>query len=430
MKVVVIGGGFGGLSTVQALEDTRVAVTLIDRRNFHLFQPLLYQVATGALSPANIAAPLRSVLRKQSNVRVILGEVSGFDLANRQVILDDRREDYDVLVVATGSRYNYFGHAEWQDAAPSLKTLEDANEVRTRILNAFEQAELAEELAEARAWMTFVVIGGGPTGVELAGAIAEVARHTLEGDFRRIRPSDARTLLLELEGRVLLAYPESLSRHAEASLKRIGVEVRLGTRVTGVDERGASVVTPGGDERIEARTVLWAAGVVGTPTGEALADAAGVAPAPGARLAVRPDLTLPGHPEVFVIGDLAYLEQDGEPLPAVAPVAMQQGANVAKTIARRLNGASGVAFRYHDRGSLATIGHSAAVADFGRLRLHGFLAWVTWLVVHLMMIVTFQNKLLVLMQWAWSYVTHGRSARLIAAAAKSQSRPPRGDPGG
>ena len=423
MKVVVVGGGFGGLAAVRELEDAEVEVTLIDRHNFHLFQPLLYQVATGALSPANIAAPLRSVLRRQRNARVVLGEVTGFDLEARQVLLGDRREDYDVLVVATGSTYNYFGHPEWREAAPSLKTLEDATEIRARILNAFEEAELAPDAPAVRAWLTFVVIGGGPTGVELAGAIAELARHALSGDFRHIRPADARVLLLELEGRILPPYPESLARHAQTSLEGLGAEVRVHTRVTAVDERGVSVTTPGGEERIEAHTVLWAAGVRGTTIAAALTEAAGLPPAQAGRIAVTPQLTVPGRPEVIVIGDLAFAEQDGKPLPAVAPVAMQQGAYAATTIKRRLAGEVAPPFRYRDRGSMATIGRSAAVADLGPLKLHGFIGWVTWLVVHLMMLVRFENKVLVLVQWAWNYFTHGRSARLITG------RPPRGREG-
>jgi NADH:quinone reductase (non-electrogenic) len=418
MKVVVVGGGFGGLSAVRALKDVDTEVTLIDRRNFHLFQPLLYQVATGALSPAHIAAPLRSILRKQDNARVVLGEVTVFDLENRRVILDGRSEDYDVLIVSTGSAYNYFGRGDWEALAPSLKTIEEATAIRTHILNAFEQAEVASDPAAVRAWLTFVVIGGGPTGVELAGAIAEVARFTLNDDFSQIRPADAHVVLIEAEARVLPAYPPSLSEHARLSLEHLGAEVRLDTRVTAIDGEGVTVSTTKGEERIEARTVLWAAGVAGTPTGRTLAEAAGVTTTAGGRLAVTPQLTLPGRPEVFVIGDLAYLEQDGKPLPALAPVAIQQGAYVAKVIAGRLAGEPEPSFRYKDRGVMATIGRSAAVADLGRIRLHGFIGWLAWLVIHLMMLVRFESKVSVFLQWMWTYFTHGRSARLITASRR------------
>jgi NADH dehydrogenase len=401
MKVVVIGGGFGGLSTVQALEDTRVEVTLIDRRNFHLFQPLLYQVATGALSPANIAAPLRSVLRKQSNVRVILGEVSGFDLANRQVILDDRREDYDVLVVATGSRYNYFGHAEWQDAAPSLKTLEDANEVRTRILNAFEQAELAEDPAEARAWMTFVVIGGGPTGVELAGQFAEIARHTLKGEFRRIDPHSARVMLVEGANRILGAYPPDLSMKAQLQLERLGVTTWVGRMVTNVDAEGVSL----GNDRISAKTVVWAAGVAASPLVRSLdvpLDRAG-------RVKVEPDLSVPGHSEIFVIGDLASLEG----VPGIAPAAKQMGRLTAQNIKRLMQRKKTVPFRYRDWGQLATIGRNSAVAVIGKLKLSGYIAWLMWLLAHIYFLINFRNRVVVMFDWAWSYWTYDRYARIV-----------------
>jgi NADH dehydrogenase len=360
---------------------------------------------------------LRSVLRRQSNVQVVLGEVTGFDLAARRVVLDGRTEDYDVLVVSTGSAYNYFGRSDWEALAPSLKTLEEATAIRTRILNAFEQAELASDPGAVRAWLTFVVIGGGPTGVELAGAIAEVARYTLNDDFKHIRPADAHVVLIEAEDRVLTSYPPSLSAHALNSLDHLGAEVRLDTRVTAIDEGGVTVSTALGEGRIEAHTVLWAAGVVGTPIGRTLAEAAGTSTAPGGRVTVTPELTLPGHPEVFVIGDLAFLEQDGEALPAFAPVAMQQGAHVAKAIAGRLTGEPDPAFRYKDRGSMATIGRSSAVADLGRIRLHGFLGWLAWLVIHLMMLVRFESKVAVFLQWVWTYFTHGRTARLITGSA-------------
>ncbi len=424
MKVVVIGGGFGGLSAVRGLEDAGrdIEVTLIDRRNFHLFQPLLYQVATGGLSPANIAAPLRGVVRTQRNVRVVLDEVTGFDLEHKQVLAVESTHDYDVLVVATGSHYNYFGHPEWAAVAPSLKTIEDATEIRGRILHAFEEAEMARDADAVAAWQTFVVVGGGPTGVEMSGAIAELARTTLPGDFRRIKAADARVILVEADSRILNAYPESLAGHAVESLNRLGAEVRTHTRVTGVDETGITVQTPDGTQRIEARTVIWAAGVVGTSIGKTLADAAERELGPSGRIPVTPQLTLPGRPEIFVIGDLAFLEQDGKPVPPLAPVAMQQGAYVAKMIIERQAGKTATPFRYKDRGTMATIGRSAAIAVLGPLRLHGFIGWVTWLFVHIMMLARFENRILVLVQWAWNYVTYGRAARLITGAIVSKDR--------
>ena len=424
MKVVIIGGGFGGLSACRALEGVDVEVTLIDRRNFHLFQPLLYQVATGALSPANIAAPLRSVLRKQSNVTVVLGTVTGFNLTKKQVLLTDRTIEYDVLIVATGSTYNYFGHGEWQAEAPSLKTIEEATDIRGRILRAFEEAELD---AEDESWMTFVVIGGGPTGVEMAGAIAEVARHTLPADFKHIRAANARILLLEADSGILGTFHPSLARHAEKSLDRLGVEVRVHTRVTGVDERGVTVSTAAGESHIEARTVVWAAGVVGTSTGRDLAESAGQELAPSGRIRVTPQLNLPGLPDVFVLGDLAFLEQNGKPLPALAPIAIQQGEHVAAAIKGRLAGTPAPAFRYKDRGTMATIGRSAAIADLGFVRLHGFPGWVTWLFVHLMLLVHFENRVLVLTQWAWNYFTRARSARLITGRPAETDEAPHPD---
>ena len=396
-RVVVVGGGFAGLQAVRALRRAPVEVTLVDRRNFHLFQPLLYQFATGALSPANIAAPLRGVLRKQRNVRVVLGEVTGFDLENRRVLRRDSAEDYDVLIVATGSRYNYFGRSEWEDAAPSLKTLEDATEIRSRVLRAFEQAEVSAEPAGIQAWMTFVVIGAGPTGVELAGALEEIAVHAMGKEFAMVDPSSARVILVEGTGRVLPPYPASLSASARRQLDDLGVEVKTDALVSEIDERG---VTLSSGERIEAGTVLWAAGVEASPLGALLAevDRAG-------RVAVEPDLSVSGHPEVFVTGDLAAVEG----VPGVAPAAIQMGRHVGKVIGsgeRRR-------FRYRDKGSLATIGRARAVADIKGLRFGGFPAWFAWLAIHIFYLIGFRNRFFVLAGWAWHYVTFRRGARII-----------------
>jgi NADH dehydrogenase len=422
MKVVVIGGGFGGISAVRAFEGAEgIEVTLIDRRNFHLFQPLLYQVATGGLSPANIASPLRGIVRKQKNVHVVLEEVTGFDLQNKRVITTDSTIDYDALIVATGSHYNYFGHPEWEKVAPSLKTIEDATEIRSRILHAFEEAEMSTDEAETRRWMTFVIVGGGPTGVELAGAIAELARTTLPGDFRHIEAGNARILLVEADPRILPPYPPSLSQHAVESLNDLGADVLTNSRVTGIDERGITMVTADGEQRIESKTVIWAAGVVGTAMGKTLADAADRPLGRGGRIEVEPDLTIPGQPAVYVIGDLASLEQDGKPIPALAPVAMQQGAYAARTIIAKHADRSMRPFRYHDRGTMATIGRSSAVAQIGPLRLHGLIGWLAWLTVHLTMLMRFENRVLVFTQWAWNYFTRGRSARLITGEKYSPS---------
>jgi len=412
-RVVVIGGGFGGLNAARALRKAPVQVTLIDRRNHHLFQPLLYQVATGGLSPANIAAPLRGILSRQRNARVLLGEVVGVDVASRRVILSDGETGYDTLVVATGASHHYFGHDEWQPLAPGLKTIEDATEIRSRILLAFEAAERAADRDAVRSWLTFVVIGGGPTGVELAGALGEIANDTLKHDFRSINPADAEILLLEAADRVLPPYPASLSAKAAKALERLGVTVLTNAMVTDIQPGVVRVRLGEEDRTIRTRTVLWAAGVQASPFGIALAEATGATRDRVGRLGVEPDLTLHGHPELFVIGDLACVEQDGTPLPAVAPVAIQQGRYVGMHIARRLRGEEHGPFRYRDQGSMATIGRAAAVADLGRLRLSGYLGWLAWLFVHLINLVGYQNRLLVVLQWAWNYFTHNRAARLI-----------------
>jgi NADH dehydrogenase len=415
-RVVIVGGGFGGLSAAKKLRHAPVQVTLIDRCNYHLFQPLLYQVATGALSPANIASPLRNVLKNQKNTRVLLAEATRIDAAGRRVILSDGEIPYDTLIVATGSSHQYFGHDEWEKFAPGLKTVEDATAMRRRILLAFEAAEREADPAKLNAWMTFVVVGAGPTGVELAGALGEIAHDTLQHDFRHIDPSEARIFLVEAAERVLPPYPPTLSEAARKMLARLGVTIRTGATVMNVEEHAVTIRENGRVEAIPTRTVLWAAGVLASPLGGTLAEGAGATVDRVGRVVVQPDLTLPGHPEIFVIGDLAnFSHQTGKPLPGVAQPAIQAGRYAAETIVKRLRGEGEKAkpFHYLDKGSLATIGRAAAVADLGWLRLSGLPAWIIWLFVHLLYIVEFQNRLLVLFQWAWLYITYNRSARLI-----------------
>jgi NADH dehydrogenase len=415
--VVILGGGFGGLYAAQSLQRGRVQVTLVDRRNFHLFQPLLYQVATGGLSPANIAAPLRSILKRQENAQVLLAEVCDFDLANRRVILTDGELPYDTLVVAAGAGHHYFGNDHWQTLAPGLKTIEDATEIRRRILLAFEAAERETDPDATRRWLTFVVIGGGPTGVELAGALAEISRDTLKHEFRSIDPSDAQIVLCEGSDRVLPTYPPQLSENAERQLEKLGVTVRTGTTVADIQPESVTVRTDDCTETIPTRTVLWGAGVKASPLGSMLAKAADIETDRSGRVPVESDLSVPGHPEAFVIGDLANVPgESGDPLPGVAPVAMQQGRYVARLIRKRLRGRTLPPFRYRDYGSMATIGRSKAVAVVGPFRLSGLMAWLAWLFVHLIQIVEFQNRLLVSIQWAWSYLTWNRAARLITGA--------------
>jgi NADH dehydrogenase len=404
--VVIVGGGFGGLFAARRLARYPVRVTLVDRQNYHLFQPLLYQVATAALSPGEIAEPIRAILRNQRNVRVLLGEATSVDLANRRVVLADGDLRYDYLVLAVGARHSYFGHEEWEPLAPGLKSLDDALEMRRRILFAFEAAEREEDPEARRAWLTFVIVGGGPTGVELAGAIAEIRRHTVARDFRVIDPRMARVVLLEGGPRVLTNYPPDLSQSAERALRALGVEVRTNALVTEVTPEAVRV----GEEAIPTRTALWAAGVAASPLGRILGvplDRSGRAP-------VEPDLTLPGHPEVYVIGDLAsFTQQTGAPLPGLAPVAMQQGQVAAANIWRTIRGQSRQPFRYVDRGTMATIGRGAAVAALGRLHLSGPIAWLVWLVVHIYQLIGFDNRVAVMLHWAWSYLTYARGARLI-----------------
>jgi len=413
-RVVIIGGGFGGLNAARALRRAPVEVTLIDRRNFHLFQPLLYQVATGGLSPANIAAPLRAILEHQANARVVLGDVSELNLAGRWVRVGDEQIAYDTLVVSAGAEDSYFGHDDWEALAPGLKSLEDATEIRGRVLSAFEEAELSEDLAVRQSWLNFVVVGGGPTGVELAGAIAELARHTLKNNFRRIDPATARIVLIEGEPHVLPSFSPQLRARAQRSLDQLGVTLELGARVvaisaTAVTVRRGDVVT-----EIPARTVLWAAGVRANPLGRQIAEQTGAEVDRGGRLIVGPDCTVAGRREVFVIGDLAAFQHGTErPLPGLAPVAIQQGRYAAKAIRSRLAGRDVAPFRYRDRGSMATIGRARAVAAIGPLEFGGILAWLAWLFIHLLFLVGFQNRLLVLVQWAINYFTRNRAARLI-----------------
>jgi NADH:quinone reductase (non-electrogenic) len=405
-QVVIVGAGFGGLEAARGLRHAPVRVTVLDRRNHHLFQPLLYQVATAGLSPAEIASPIRRILRKQDNTSVVLAEVESIDVAGRRVRLEDGDEvAYDHLVVAAGATHSYFGHDEWEAFAPGLKSIEDALEIRRRVLVAFEEAEREDDPERRRAWLTFVVVGGGPTGVEMAGALAEIARHSLAREFRRIDPHTARVILVEAGPRILPAYPPDLSDRAVRQLEALGAQVWVGMPVTGVSADGAQM----GAERVAARTVVWAAGVAASPLARSLGaplDRAG-------RVKVLPDLTLPGHPEVQVVGDLAAFEQEGALVPGVAPAAMQMGRHAARNVRRALAGEPPLRFHYVDKGSLATIGRRSGIALFGTLRLWGLLAWLAWLGVHIFFLIGFRNRLVVLISWAWAYFTYQRSARLI-----------------
>jgi NADH:ubiquinone reductase (H+-translocating) len=422
-RVVVIGGGFGGLQAVKALRGADVDITLIDRRNFHLFQPLVYQVATGALSPGEIATPLRWVFRRQDNVRVMLATVAGFDLGAREVELelavgDTAREriPYDTLIVAGGSAYSYFGHDDWREAAPEIKSLESALDARRRILEAFEAAELEPDPEKRAAWLTFVVVGAGPTGVEIAGQIAELARDTLPRDFKAFDPRHGQVLLVEIADRVLTAFPPKLSSRAQDALETLGVTPLLGHTVTGVDAEGVTITGADGSRRVPARTAIWAAGVEASSLARALGEATGAELDHTGRVTVRPDLTLPGHPEVLALGDMVRVADasgNAQELPGVAPVAMQQGRYAARVVRDGLRGASTPPFHYVDKGNLATIGRAKAVADLPGFKLSGSLAWLTWLLVHLFYLIGFQNRVLVLIRWAISFVTRGRGARLI-----------------
>jgi NADH dehydrogenase len=413
-KVVILGGGFGGLSAAQALKNAPVQVTLVDRCNYHLFQPLLYQVATGSLSPANVAGPLRQVLRKQKHTQVLLGEAVHIDAAKRRVILSDGALDYDTLIVATGATHQYFGHDEWEKFAPGLKNLDDATAMRGRILLAFEAAERERDPEKLRAWMTFVIVGAGPTGAELAGALGEIAHDTLRHDFRAIDPSQTRIILVEGTDRALPTYPPKLSEAARKMLVRLGVTVRTGAMVTDIRADGVTIRVGDHDEIIPTRTVLWAAGVLASPLGVILSQEAGARLDRARRVIVEPDMSIAAHREIFVIGDLSnFSHQTGKPLPGVAQPAIQQGHYVAKLIRARLRGEKLPPFHYFDKGNLATIGRGAAVADLNGLRLSGWPAWLMWVFIHLVYIIQFQNRLLVMLQWAWLYITFDRSARLI-----------------
>jgi NADH:quinone reductase (non-electrogenic) len=419
-RVVIVGGGFGGLYAARELsQSAAVEITLVDRRNFHLFQPLLYQVATGALAPGEIAQPLRSIFRRRRNVTVLLGEAVAIDVEARRIVLSDGGPiDYDTLIVATGAQFSYFGHDDWARFAPGLKSIDDATDIRRRILIAFEAAEREADPGRRAEWMTFVVVGGGPTGVELAGALGEIANDTLKRDFRAINPGDARILLVEAIDRVLPTYPEDRSASARRQLERLGVTVRTKTPVVGIDDRSVEVKVEGGTEKIPARTVLWAAGVRVTSFAHAVAEAA-VAPTDKAgRIVVGPDLTVPGHREIFVIGDAAVQPwKEGKPVPGVAQGAIQPGRYAGKTIRRRLRGEPTPPFRYRDLGDVAVIGRLAGVTNIPWLgplgKTGGFLAWLLWLGIHISYLIGFANRIVVTVRWAWSFFTHGRSSRLI-----------------
>jgi len=415
-QVVIIGAGFGGLTAAMRLQRTDAHVMVIDRRNYHLFQPLLYQVATAALSPADIAAPIRGILARQANASVVLGAVTGIDAEARAVLIGARRIRYDQLIIATGARESYFGHDEWAAVTSGLKKIEDATTMRRRILIAFERAEDSDDEDERRRLLTFVIIGGGPTGVELAGALAELANAALARDFRRIDPATARIVLIEAGPRLLPSFPPRLSDKAAKALTRLGVELRLGTKVSRCDDCGAVL----NGERIDSRTLIWAAGVAASPA----ADWLGIAPGRGGRVPVDPDLTVPGHPEIFVVGDTAQVEGPHGPLPGVAPVAKQEGAYVARVIAARLAGKPAPPpFRYRDLGNLATIGRKEAVVDFGRLKLTGRLAWLVWGLAHIYFLIGFRNRMAVAVDWLWSYLTYQRGARLITGEDMRMSPP-------
>jgi len=403
--VVIVGGGFAGIEAAKALKRAEVRITLVDRRNHHVFQPLLYQVATAALNPANIASPIRRVLRAQENVEVVLGEVESIDVAQKSLKLADGELRYDFLIVAAGATHSYFGHDEWEAEAPGLKSIEDAVEIRRRVLMAYEAAERETDPRRRREWITFVVVGGGATGVELAGALAEIARHDLVHDFRHFNPTRSRVVLIESGPRVLSTYPEDLSKKAIEQLEQLGVDVKVNTRVVGIGAEG--VATAAG--YIAARTVLWGAGVKASP----LAKSLGVPLDQAGRVEVLPDLTIPGAPEVFVVGDLAALSQDGRPVPGVAPAAMQGGKYAAAAILATIEGRPRKPFRYVDKGSLATIGRAKAVAEIGKLHLSGFPAWLVWCLVHVFFLIGFRNRVLLMLEWGWLYLFHDRGSRLI-----------------
>jgi NADH dehydrogenase len=412
--IIVVGGGFGGLNVVKALQDAPVQITLVDRHNYHLFRPLLYQVAMAGLSPADIASPLRVIFKRNKNVRTILADVTDIDTEQRQVILATGEQlAYDKLVVATGAVYDYFGNDAWGKYAPSLETVESALEIRRRVLAAYEAAELDPDPIQRQAWMTFVIIGGGPTGVELAGAIGEMANRTLHENFRNIDPANTKILLVEALDRLLVSFPTDLSDKARQALEKLGVTVRTNTKVTEIADTHITVQTGDRIEQIPCHTIMWAAGVKANALGQVLHQRAGVDIDRKGRIKVLPNLTLPNHPEIFAIGDITYFEQDGKPLAGLAPVAIQQGQHAAKQILRQLNGQPIQPFRYWDKGIMATIGRAAAVADIKHIHLSGYIAWLAWLFIHIIQLIGFRNRLSVLSQWVWNYFTYSRSVRLI-----------------
>lgn len=415
-KIVIIGGGFGGFAVAKRLRHTEADITLIDRRNFHLFQPLLYQVATGGLSPANISVPLRAALKRQKNTTVLLGEVISVDVQRKIVVLKDQKHiPFDFLVLATGSGPNYFGHDEWQPQAPGLKTIEDAIEIRRRVLSLFEEAEFENDPVRQRALLRFVVVGGGPTGVELAGALGEIAHQTLRGNFRHLDPSIAEVLIVEAAPQILNGYKPWLVDRAKTALARLGVSVRERTLVKNIGHDHLVVDAQGKREQIESRCILWAAGVRASPLGTGLAQQAGVSTDPGGRVPVNPDLSLPGHSDIFVIGDLARVLQDGKPVQGVAPAAMQAGNYVATVLQQRIKNSDfrALPFQYHDKGIMTSIGRAYGVVQLKRLAFAGFGAWLLWLWVHIVYLTQFTNRMLVVIQWGWNYFTFNRSARII-----------------
>ncbi len=412
-RVVIIGGGFGGLYAARKLGNASVDVTLIDRRNFHLFQPLLYQVATGGLSPGDIASPLRSVLNRYKNIRVVEAQVDRIDAREKLVFAGQETYGYDSLIIATGSTHHYFGNDAWASIAPGIKTIEDALEIRRRIFETYEKAEHEIDPTLRQTLLTFVMIGGGPTGVELAGAIAELAYATLKEDFRRFDPRETKIILIEAGNRILAAYPEKLAQKARKSLEKLGVIIKTQTLVTDIHENKLIVKSPGGTEEIHAGNMIWAAGVKASQLAAIFAAETKAETDKSGRIKVMPDLSIEKHPDIFVVGDLAYFEQDGNPLPGVAPVAMQQGKYVAKVIKQRLKGKSPRSFHYLNKGNLAVIGRNSAIADLGFLELSGFPAWLIWVFVHIAYLIEYDNRVLVLIQWAWNYFTKKRGARLI-----------------
>jgi len=404
-RVVIVGGGFAGLYAARTLDDAPLRLTLVDRRNHHLFQPLLYQVATAGLAAPDIAAPIRKVLRRQKNATVLLAEAKAVDPPKRRVLLDEGYLTYDYLILATGATHTYFGHEKWAEYAPGLKTIEDAFEIRRRVLLAYEAAEREKDARQRRPWLTFVIVGAGPTGVELAGALREIAQRTLTRDFRNFDPLDTQVILLEAADRVLPPFPPELSARAQKLLEKRGVEIRTNATVTDIDPGGVQI----GTQRISARTVLWAAGVEASP----LARSLGTALDKNGRVLVQPDLSIPGHREIFVVGDLAALRNNGQWLPGLAPAAIQEGRHAARNVRRAVEGKPPLPFRYKDRGMLATVGRSAGVAAIGRFHLAGFVAWILWLFVHILWLIGFRNRLVVLFEWTWAYLTYQRSARVI-----------------